>query len=58
MTEKETISVAKLKYPNSSDPKLQKKITLKKEFKYPYLIQSFKAGKYLLWPFSYILISP
>lgn len=39
MTEKETISVAKLKYPNSSDPKLQKKITLKKEFKYPYLIQ-------------------
>lgn len=39
MTETETNRVAKLKYPNSNDSKFQKKIALKKEFKYPYLIQ-------------------
>lgn len=38
MSETETISVAKLKYPNSSDHSLQKKIALKKEFKYPYIV--------------------
>ena len=38
MTDLETNDVLKLKYPLANDPKFQKKITLKKEFKYPYLI--------------------
>ena len=39
MASTENNIIVKYKYPNFDDKKLQKKIALKKEFKYPYLIQ-------------------